>query len=242
MGFFSKVWNWVTKGKWAEPTQKTQEREAYTQEPMPEPPQPPARQEEQSRILPPSPPEPEPLRPQTSEKPRQREKTASQREIEDTMRNLQSKPTVKSVTENLNPEIVNKVPVQQKFDDDVSHLIAPYKALFAENGKLLTNDPQLLEILIRNRQQLRERFTVKFHLQTDKGDVIFEVFGCLLEEAELIWTYFPKFPMKLDYLALRCDQIFNSSFRPVGATDYSTTATDGVEYTIESLNYDIEFA
>lgn len=115
-------------------------------------------------------------------------KEIQQTEYKKTINNFESMPKVKNYTNLINNKVLNRVQFQPT--SDLNQLRPLYEKLITTNGKL--DDPEIMNILIENRNKLQHRFNAEFTLKGEKNGVIAKIYvqGVMLEQSHAIYEYF----------------------------------------------------
>lgn len=242
MGFFTKLKNFFTKGKWAETEeletpvetleQKRQELEKAEEKQYKEEPKRIEVQEEQPK-------DKKPIGIRVPDKTTKKETT----EIEKAVKQYGKVPTVSSIEKGINPEGQNKINVSQNQLGEMGQLRPQYTQIFSENAKL--TDPDILEVLFKGRQQLQHRFTAIITVFIDgKTANALEVVGILIEHTGMTHNYITA-GMQIDsapQLDMMLEELGNAFKSNFGAIEATLKGKNTYKGSITSVDIDVTFA
>lgn len=125
-------------------------------------------------------------------------KEKSKDEFDKAMEKIKSTKSVKELESKINPEKVNSIQLGL-YDARFTALRGVYEDLFTQNDKI--NDPEILKLVMRHRNELRHRFTATVRVWSEGAEMLtFTVAGILPEDCEIIKRYFaPGEPFPMPY-------------------------------------------
>lgn len=192
MGFFNKLVNWVTGKGWKENYQlqqeKVKEEQAETNDVAEDHQYP---KEEGYAAAPPQKEEPKQrsLFPFGEDKPKEEAvPTPQEKEMKKAVSALEKFPLKADVERKIDSATVNRVDMGT-ISQDIAQLRPSYERIFTDGAKL--SDPDILNILIQNRQQLQHRFSAEFRIYGKiQGEIgVITVSGILFEHTSHIYNF-----------------------------------------------------
>lgn len=170
-------------------------------------------------------------------------KTTQQKEYEKAITRMDKLKDLKNITKGIKDQGLTKTMLQTQ-DMDLGQTRKNYTDLFAEGAKI--TDPQILDILIENREKLRQRFSaeIKVWLDGEQAGTLY-VHGILVEELSIIQQELQegmllRKDIKEEYLSNKLDNLQNE-FRAYGARDTHYNVIKEKE-TITNITYEMTFA
>lgn len=182
MGFFNKLWNLIRGRGFSEEEIKTETATepkpittTETTKPEPKTEKPTETTKQETR------------KPETETKPTGI-KPPKKDEIQKATETYAKHPSKAEIEKKIKPEGVNRITIEQQSFADIGQLKPKYEQIFTENAKL--TDPDILNVLIENRQQLQHRFQAEFIIELNGAYAgTLTVAGILMEHMGYIHNY-----------------------------------------------------
>lgn len=198
MGFFGKLTNWFRGKGWKETEEIQREEEEKRREEE--------RKREISEGLEAAKEVEQTKARREKTKIRETERTEEERkeerrkatEFEHAVKEYNKKGQLKTYEDKLDKTTINKIEFEPT--PELGQYRNTYKQLLMSKAKL--DDPEILDILIENRNKLRHRFSATITIYTNTGEIAAEIAieGLLIEELSLLDTYFTE-GQKTEYLS-----------------------------------------
>lgn len=240
MGFFGKLFNFVRGRGWQETEEINKAKELAdkldsAKDAASQIQQETAIEQEQERIK------------EVAELPETRETqtvlSGPDKEAEEAVKQIRRAPEAKQFTDKIDPNIVNEFEIEGKLET-INDLRPYYNNALSANGKL--DDPDVLKILIENREKLRHRFHTVFKVYATDGTLAGElnITGLLLEDASGIRNFVEEGQhiSGTEGLSLKFDEAI-SYFQSKGAlSSNKNILKGGVTYNVGKVTTSVSFA